>query len=238
MDRESFYKDQYDKSLSTRTEINSSLSTPIGILTALLAGLYFCATNFDYDDDRWLTKVFLGVGVIATGLVITAIIYLILAFADFLRGRRYININDAAVLDEYYTDLLDFYDTNPPPAPNTPEDQAKSDFDAYLLAELVRNASTNQRINRIKTALLFQSHKFMIYGIIALSLLIVPFGIDFGHNRGKDKVQHVKLDQELPVNLTIKYQKDTTERLLIKLKDHGKARTDQNKANTAAKSCH
>jgi hypothetical protein len=192
MDQETFYKDQYDKSLSARTEINGSLSTPIGILTALLAGLYFCVTNFDYEDDVSLTKYFTVIAVVTTGLLLAAIVYLILAFADFLNSRKYYTLNDADVLNQYYNDSVAFYTQNLPALPATPESEAKKDYDAYLLQEYIRNAAINQRTSRIKTALLFQSHKLMIYAIISLSLLIIPFGIDFGYNRGKEKVQKIK----------------------------------------------
>jgi hypothetical protein len=234
MDQESFYKDQYDKSLAGRTDINSSISTPIGILTALLAGLYFCATNFDYNDAKWLTSFFMAVALLSSALLLVAIIYLILAFADFLKDRSYIYLNDADVLDAYYESLIASYTQSPPATPATAEGQAKADFDEYLLGELIRNAANNQRINRIKTALLFQSHKFMIYAIIAISLLIIPFAIDFGRNKGKDKVQRVKIEQALPVDLTIKYQKDTSIRLTIKPNDHGQANTKHHQTHPAA----
>ena len=55
---------------------------------------------------------------------------------------------------------------------------------------------------------------------ISLSLLIIPFGIDFGVNKGKDKVQKVKIESVIPVDLNIKY-KDTTERLNIKPRNDG-----------------
>jgi len=224
MDQDSFYKDQYDKSLAGRTEINSSISTPIGILTALLAGLYFCATTFDYHGDaKWLTWSFTGLALLSAVFLLVAVIYLILAFADFLPNRSYFNINDADVLDQYYGSLIASYKSVPPAAPATAESQASDDFNEYLKEEYIRNAAINQRINRIKTALLFQSHKFMIYAIISISLLIIPFGIDFGEHKGKDKVQQIRIDQSLPVDLSIKYQKDTSLRLNIKPKDHGKA---------------
>jgi hypothetical protein len=216
MDQEGFYKGQYDKSLVERTEINNSLSTPIGILTALLAGLYFCLTNFNYSNGFWLTRTFICLSVVSSVLLVIAIFYLVLAFSDFRKGRDYISLNDSGELDIYYKNLVAFYTNQPASSLLTIERDAKKDFDEYLLAELIRNASNNQRINRIKTALLFQSHKFMIFGLISLSLLIIPFGIDFGLNRGKDKVQKIRIDQGFPLNLTIKYQKDTTLRLYIK----------------------
>jgi len=233
MDHESFYKDQYDKSLAGRTDINGSISTPIGILTVLLAGLYFCASNFDYKDADWLTCFFIVIAVLSSLLLLVAIIYLILAFADFLDGRSYFYLNDADILNQYYENLLTSYKTTPPLAPATAESQSRADFDEYLLEELIRNAANNQRINRIKTALLFQSHKFMIYAIISIFLLIIPFGIDFGHNKGKDKVQRIKVDQALPIDLTIKYPKDTSIHINVKTKDHGEQSTKHPQANSA-----
>jgi len=226
MNQEDFYKIQYDKSLSERTEINNSLSTPIGILTALLAGLYFCVTNFNYSDNYRLVTVFSGIAVVSAALLGVAIVYLVLAFADFKKNRDYLSLNDSDQLDQYYKNLISFYENQPSSTPSTLESQAKKDFDEYLLAELIRNASNNQRINRIKTALLFQSHKFMIYGLISLSLLIIPFGIDLGINRGKDKVQKIEIDQDFPINLKLKYQKDTTIRLKVKPNNNGKATTN------------
>ncbi|MCZ4222957.1 hypothetical protein [Pedobacter rhodius] len=223
MNPEEFYKGQYDKSLAERTEINNSLSTPIGILTALLAGLYFCSTNFSYNCNPGLLWTFIIIAIISSVLLIVAIIYLILVFADFLKGRDYISLNDSDLLNKYYVDLVNFYNNQPGAISSEVLIRSKKEFDEYLLAELIRNSANNQRINRIKTALLFQSHKFMIYGLIFLSLLIVPFGIDFGKNRGKDKVQKVKIEQVIPIDLNIKYNKDTIIRLLLKPTDHGKA---------------
>jgi hypothetical protein len=157
MDQEDFYKDQYDKSLSVRAEINGSLSTPIGIITALLAGLYFCATNFDYNDDVWLSIIFVVIAISSAILLGVAIIYLILSFSDFLDDHRYFYLNDADTLAQYYSDLIDFYTNNPPTAPSTIEAHAKKDFDSYLKAELIRNAANNQRTNRIKTACFFRA---------------------------------------------------------------------------------
>ena len=78
----------------------------------------------------------------------------------------------------------------------------------------------------------------MIFALISVSLLIIPFGIDFGRNRGKDKVQKVKIDQVIPVDLTIKYQKDTTQRLYIKSNDHAQATTKHSKTDSTTLTHH
>ena len=108
MVQEEFYKGQYDKSLAERIEINNSLSTPIGILTALLAGLYFCATSFSYECQRPLLYAFVFLAVASALLLIISIIYLILVFAEFPASVGYINLNDSDFLDQYYQDLIIF----------------------------------------------------------------------------------------------------------------------------------
>ncbi|SEB15711.1 hypothetical protein SAMN05443550_112189 [Pedobacter hartonius] len=59
MDLQTFYKDQYDKSLASKSEINSSLSTHIGISTTLVAALFYATTNFDFNDNLILSVFFI-----------------------------------------------------------------------------------------------------------------------------------------------------------------------------------
>jgi len=238
MDQHDFYKDLYDRSLTERTEINNSLATPIGILTALLAGLYFCSTTFNYEDKGWLVVLFMALAGLSAILLLVAIFFLGLAFSDFLADRQYFTLNDAQRLDDYHTQLVNYYVTQPPTLPDTPESMAGKEFERYLRQELIRNAHMNQQVNRRKTAFLFQSHKFMIYAIVSLALLLIPFGIDFGLNRGTDKVQQVMIGKPIPVDLTLRYQKDTTIRLPLIFKKHGEFRKKRGKTDTTTVADH
>ncbi|NCD67877.1 MULTISPECIES: hypothetical protein [Mucilaginibacter] len=231
MEQEAFYKDQYDKTLDRKNEINTSLSTPIGILTALLAGLYFASTNFDFSDNKFLSISFIVISVVSICLLGKSIYHLIRAFSDFHNGYDYAYLNDTDVLDAYYQGLVNFYQSQPNSTLAGSIAEAKKEFDAYLLQELIKSAGINQKNNKSKIFQRFQCHQYMIYALIALSLLIIPFGIDFGVNKGKDKVQRVKIDSVIPVNLNIKY-KDTVERLNIKTHCNGRSK----KTNTSTNS--
>jgi hypothetical protein len=198
MEREVFYKDQYDQSLSQKSEINSSLSTPIGILTALMAGLYYATTNFEYGDNLYLTIGFTVISFVSFVLLCFSIFRLIRAFSDFQNGLDYAFINTADILDDYYKNLVSFYASQTGTTPAQAEQRALKDFGAYLIGELVRNTGINQLNNREKIRQRFQCHQYMIYALISLGLLIFPFGIDFGMNKGKDKVQKVKIDSVIP----------------------------------------
>lgn len=202
MQQEEFYKDQYDRSLDRKNEINTSVSTPIGILTALIAGLYFETTNFDYGDTAWLCIVFLLIAVISVILIVLSIYYLIKAFSDFQNGYNYAYLNDTDVLDQYFQGLLAYYQAQPNSTPSGAKTAAQKEFDAYILSELIKSAGINQKNNKAKIAARFQCHKFMIFALISLSLLIIPFGIDFAIHSGKDKIQKVKIESVVPVSLS------------------------------------
>lgn len=200
-----FYKDQYDRTLDRKNEINTSLSTPIGIVTALLAGLYFASTNFDFEDNRYLSLSFIAVSVISILLLGKSIYHLIRAFSDFHNGYDYAYLNDADVLDVYYKELISFYQTLPDATFADSVAEAKKEFDEYLLRELIKSAGINQKNNKSKIFQRFKCHQYLIYALIALSLLVIPFGIDFGISKGKDKVQKVKLIAVMSVRDSTKH---------------------------------
>ncbi len=115
------------------------------------------------------------------------------------------------MLDQYFKDLITFYNAQPDANTDTSIAAAKRDFDAYILSELIKSAGINQKNNKSKIFQRFMCHQYMIYALIALSLLIVPFGIDFGINKGKDRAQHVIIDSVMPAGLNSKLN-DTTQR--------------------------
>ncbi len=230
-----FYKDQYDKTLERKNEINSSLSTPIGILTALVAGLFYATTNFNFDDNLTLSIVFAVIGVVSIGLLSISIYRLVRAFSDLQNGLEYFYLNDADVLNTYYQGLITFYTAQAGAIPANIIISAQKEFEEYLTAELITNTANNQINNREKTFHRFQCHQYMIYSLISLSLLIIPFGIDFGISKGKDKVQKVKVESVLPVTLTLKY-KDTIQRLNINPTSNGNTGSSKTDTTTVIKS--
>jgi hypothetical protein len=235
LEQYAFYKDQYDKTLDRKNEINSSLSTPIGILTALMAGLFYATTNFNFDDNLILSIVFAVIGLISMGLLSTSIYRLVRAFSDLQNGLEYFYLNDADFLNTYYQGLITFYTAQAGATPASIIISAQKEFEEYLTNELIINTATNQINNREKTFHRFQCHQYMIYSLISLSLLIIPFGIDFGISKGKDKVQKVKVESVIPVTLTLKY-KDTTQRLNINPSNNGNTRRNKTDTTTVIKS--
>ncbi len=218
MEQQAFYKDQYDRSLDRKNEINSSLSTPIGILSALIAGFLYAASNFGYEKQSVLNGVFILIGIQALGCLIVSIYHLSKALSDASKGYEYAYLPDAVDLNTYHNGLLAFYQAQAGLPAQQAEVKAQQDFDTYLTGLLIECADNNQKRNKTKTAHRFQCHRYTIFAFIFLALLIIPFGINFGLNKGKDKIQKVNV---------VNYHQDTTA--------YGKA-TRSNKADTTAHS--
>jgi hypothetical protein len=138
---------------------------------------------------------------------------------------------DADFLDNYYIDLVTFYSSQPVVTSISAEEMAINEFNGYLTKELIKNTTVNQINNRQKTYHRFKCHQFMIYALIVLSLLIIPFGTDFGINKGRDKVQKVRIESPIPLILTLQY-KDTVERFNSKTSSNGKS--NRKKTDTTA----
>jgi len=212
MEQEAFYKDQYDRSLDRKSEINSSLSTPIGILSALVAGLLYAASNFEYEAHSVLTGTFIVFGVLSLCALVVSIYHLTTALSDNHRGYEYAYLPDAKDLDAYHAGLLAFYQAQPNLTATQAAKQAQEEFEGYVTGLLINGADNNQKRNKTKTAHRFQCHRYMILAFIFLSLLIIPFGINFGINKGKEKVQQVKINGSVPLHVkidTIAYVKAT-----------------------------
>ncbi|MXV14305.1 hypothetical protein [Hufsiella ginkgonis] len=232
MNHEEFYHSLYYRSHDNKSEINNSLSTPIGILTALIAGLFYVLTNFEFENSKALTIVFLVVATVAVSLLSISIWRLIKAFSDAHDGYDYAYLPDAGDLNHYHASLRAFYSQQTGVTNEQAVAQADREFNEYLLGLAINAANINQKNNKRKLFHRFQCHQYMIYAFISVSLLVVPFGINFISNKGKDKVQHVSVTNTIPIALSVR--ENSRSATTFKTNDHGQARNK--KADTATHS--
>lgn len=57
---------------------------------------------------------------------------------------------------------------------------AEKEFAAYITNEIIINAAINQKTNTYKTFHRFYCNQYITYSLISLSLLLIPYAIDFG----------------------------------------------------------
>src|SRR5580692_674838 len=108
-----FYRNYYFRELDRKNEINGSLSIPIGLITALVGGLSYLITNFEYHVNFWLTIPF----VLTTGaglyFLILSVYNLIRAYTNFPGRYEYILIADVDVIEDYHEGLKEYYASKP-----------------------------------------------------------------------------------------------------------------------------
>jgi len=166
MEKFNFYKEYYFKELDGRNEINNSLSVPIGLISALVAGDFYLLTNFDYGFSLWQTVWFLIAIVGGIAMLIASVYNLIMAYANFPRGYEYLLIPDTEVIEQYFQELKNYYMANP----NLP-DTSEAEVEHFILSEMIKNTGANQKSNKSKNKFRYQCEYWLIASVIALCFL-------------------------------------------------------------------
>lgn len=182
IDLRTFYQDHYDKTLERKNAINNSLSVLVGIITALIAALFYGVSNFHYFLADPLTVIFIVLSIASSYLLGRSIYHLTLALSDFQGGYNYAYMSSSN-LNTYYNELIEYYKTSTDLLGSKNVDKANAEFNTYLIQLLIKAASTNQTNNNIKNKNRFKCYQFLIYSIVTLSLLIIPFMINLILNR-------------------------------------------------------
>lgn len=211
MEEWEFYKEQYYKEIERKSEISNSLTTPIGLISALLAVIFYLITAFSYSINRTCLILFLIIVVIVLFFLSISTYHLIKAFSDFHNGYKYAYLIDTDELDKYCQELKEYYNSS-----NLP-DNSTIDFNDYLLKEFIKATGINQKNNKSKIYHRFLCHKHMINGFMALCLLMVPFGINYGINKSNQvPPQSVVIDSTLNLNLNSKQNQVFFDSIILK----------------------
>jgi hypothetical protein len=173
-DKFDFYQDYYFRELNRRNEINSSLSIPIGLITALVGGGSYLITNFEYHVSLWLTIPFIVAmlaGLVFLGL---SVYNLIKAYTNFPGRYDYVIIADNDDIEKYRQELKAYYAANP-----SFPDSSEEDFEQYLIASMVRNTGANQKNNKRKLKFSYNCEKHLIITLIVISVSLPFFFINY-----------------------------------------------------------
>ena len=212
MEQFDFYKEFYFKELDNRNEINSSLSLPIGLITALIAGIFYLLTNFDYKYSVAITTLFVIQIIFSIAFLVASIYNLIKAYSDFHKGYDYAILADTADLDNYYQQLKAFYASN-----TALPDSSKQEFETYVLNEMIKNTGDNQKNNKKKTKFRYNCERHLINSFVAISLCLPVFCIDYSFKAEKKEPIEVRIDtsKTIPINLNSKENRN----FILEIKD-------------------
>ena len=198
MDNLEFYKEQYYKEIERKNDISNSLATPIGIISALVAGLFYSLTSFYFTLNAIIVYFFIFILIVVLIFLSISIIHLIKAFSDIQNGFNYAYLIDTDDLDNYHKLLKEYYKQT-----NT-TDISDAEFKDYVLSELIKSTGINQKNNKSKIKHRYLCHKYMIRAFFTMCILTISFGINFGLQNTKPKIQKVEIDSTLNINLQSK----------------------------------
>lgn len=232
MDKFDFYKEQYYQEIDRKNDISNSLSTPIGIISALVAGLFYSLTTYDFSLGMALTIPFILLFVLSVVFLSVSVYHLIKAFSDFHNGFDYAYLVDTDDLDKYYKELKVFYKQE-----STSSDASDNDFHEYVLSELIKSTGINQKNNKSKIFHRFLCNKHMINAFLTMCVLTIPFGVNFGLQNTKPKVQKIEVDSTLNVNLQSKQNQIFIDSLIIKINKNGR-KGQEGKTNSSTDTTH
>ena len=199
-----FYKEFYFKELDRRDEINNSLSLPIGIITALFAGIFYLFTNFDYSSETSLILInicsckltyqilliSLFVLSILTGTIFLciAIYHLIKSYSDFPNGYQYEVLPDTNQIDLYEKQLKDYYTKE-----LGTDIISKEEVKSYVLSEMIRNTGVNQVNNKRKWKFKYHCEYYLITSVCIIGISLLLFIVNYTLKTEKKDPIEVKL---------------------------------------------
>ena len=209
-----FYKERYYKEIERKNEITSSFSTPIGIISALVAAVSYMLTSFEFSISVFISILFISLTLCSIILLGIAVYNLIKALSDFHNGFQYAYLNNADKLDNYHKELK-VYHSNAVATNTIPDNE----FEDYILNELIKSSSINQTNNDIKTYHRFICNKFMVFAFITICISTIPFGVNFGIKKTLPNIQKIEIDSSLNLNLQTKQNFVFLDSLTKKLKN-------------------
>lgn len=81
---------------------------------------------------------------------------------------------------------------------------SEEEFAAYLTKLMIDAAAVNRKTNNYKSFQRFQCDQYITYSLILLSLLLIPYGIDFGLTKANSVTETIKMESILRTNHRLK----------------------------------
>ncbi len=171
-----FYLNWYNKEAERRTDLDNSLSIPIGILTVTFGADFYLLVQYNFNCSNLLINLLLvtliGISFIAS--CITSF-FLFDSYHHFFKGYTYKAFPFATELHKHKLHLVDYYKQYAASFPNVTGEEK---FEEYLITKLTEYLDTNAYINDKKSKAIHLAKGYILIAILSLVLAVVPFIIN------------------------------------------------------------
>ena len=156
------YEKYYFHELNRQANIVTSLQLPTGVITVIVGGLFYMLHSYSFAAG-WKNMDYTFLLSLAVSLLLTlTCIYSLIRAAS---GQAYRYLPDAATLNDYYKELLTYYEyyNNKTNAKGLTDEE----FDRYMTAKYMESASDNYFSNAHKSKHRHFAHVFLTWSLVS-----------------------------------------------------------------------
>lgn len=196
MTRFDFYKELYYKELERKKALNDSLTLPIGVITGVIAWLFYFYNNYYNKSDLAIPTWVFIIYLLSLTALILSVLFLILSYFEpkFKRKKYFIT----SAYDYYYIDFADKYENFY--KENNSKQNKTEDLEELLIEHFISCSQYNTSLNDRKTARLLRTKLFLVSSL-AFSFVLLIFPVT---NKSsfvqKQKLQEVKIVDTIKIN--------------------------------------
>lgn len=178
INRNDFLKEWYYKEEERRNNLDNSLNIPIGILTALVAGIYYLLSRYNYLEDHLFFKITFIIIILVTIIFwIVSIYFVLLSYNRMYKGFDYKTFPSAKFIKNEYDVLKEYYEQNKDDLGlEITVDLLVDNNIEEILCECVENNTNN---NDNKAYFLYKSKIHLINCIISIFIAVIFFSINY-----------------------------------------------------------
>jgi hypothetical protein len=214
MNRLDFLIDWYHKENERHSNLNNSLSIPIGILTGLFALFFFLVKEFSFKSEShfYIKLLFVSFLILACICWLLVVFNLFCSYNNLFKGYEYKGLPYPTILNEQYENLEKFVSENKDELDS--DDTAQNFYESQLIEMLSDDLNRNLANNDIKSRYLHIAKKYLLGCIIAVIVSAVPFMVNYIQNGKEDKIYNIDVKNAKDFSLrkeydvTIKNSKD------------------------------
>jgi len=187
MNKFEILKEWYYKEEERKEALNNNINIQIGILSIIVAGIYFLSTKYNFDTEKCIKCFYIGILIISSVSWIISIIFLMFAYHAY----QYAYFSNPYFIDDEYKKIKPYYDQY------KEQLEAKGITIDILLQDSIENQikqsiAINVNLNDRKSGYIYKSKLCLFISIISLFISSLFYIFNFINNP-KDEVQIVKI---------------------------------------------
>ena len=196
MNKLEFLKEWFYKEEERKGTLNDSLNIPIGILTGIVAVIYFALSNYNYENgDKFLKSFFIILIIVCVLFWLRSIFYLLFSYNNFHRGYAYKAFPSANFIKKEYETLTPYYEEYKSEFEETGvtlDKLAEANIEEILVQCIDNNVFNNDK----KSGYLHNAKTSIIICILTLFFSSILFSINY-INYKQEEIHCVKIINQM-----------------------------------------